>query len=54
VSEVNAMASIKSKHTVPLLGIMFGVQGQEESLGLSIGMRNPASFAGSALFLSSE
>ncbi len=45
VSEVNAMASIKSKHTVPLLGIMFGVQGQEESLGLSIGMRQPAFFA---------
>jgi hypothetical protein len=37
VSEVNAMASIRSKHTVPLLGIMFGVQGQEDSLGLSIG-----------------
>jgi hypothetical protein len=37
VSEVNAMASIRSKHTVPLLGIMFGVQGQEDSLGLNIG-----------------
>ena len=46
VSEVNAMASIRSKHTVPLLGIMFGVQGQEDSLGLSIGTKfvlNPSS-----------
>ena len=31
------MASIRSKHTVPLLGIMFGVQGQEDALGLNIG-----------------
>ena len=47
VSEVNAMASIRSKHTVPLLGIMFGVQGQEDSLGLSIGIHTIALFAAS-------
>jgi hypothetical protein len=45
VSEVNAMASIRSKHTVPLLGIMFGVHGQEDSLGLSIGIQIGISFA---------
>jgi serine/threonine protein kinase len=43
VSEVNAMASIKSRHTVPLLGIMFGVQGQEDSLGICIGNSSLAS-----------
>ncbi len=39
MKEVNAMTSIRSKHTVPLFGIMFGVQGQEDSLGLNIGIR---------------
>ena len=38
MKEVNAMTSIRSKHTVPLFGIMFGVQGQEDSLGLNIGI----------------